>query len=566
MIVKHILGKEEKQRETEEKNSFLTANRLGDYIWLDEYPRSRYQGWFFAPKKYQGKKVYKVIEDIRPVDRSEVKKITNYFSKIVREGNNFKEIFSIDQEKHLLNYQLEKEQEIELILDVRDSYKNSYPDYQIEEIRDKILITVEVDGEIIYLSVAGAKNFEIIDEYFVRRYDLDEERKSPPFEKAVYKALRIKGSDIYFSVSNSKEEVLEKVEKLNLLKVDDKKEPLDFIAAKTGLENLLVENKRMYAGYPWFFQFWKRDEAVSLRGLNIVNEKVSRDLFWNLLKNEQDGIKKDNCVDGPGWIFKRAFLFLNSFNEKEEKKLSSYLEKAVDFNRKNPLITTGKKRTWMDSIERKGARIEVQALQLNMYKLGRLVDEKREEEYTRLEENLKREVRDIFWNGEVLADGYYVEENKVDRTIRPNIFLAYYIYPELLTKEEWIRCFRRALYVLWLDWGGLATIDKNSPKFNSYHSGEDSKSYHQGDSWYFINNLAAIAMNRLDSGKFSYEINKIITASRKDLMWKGAIANHSEISSAEEQRAQGAVSQAWSFATYIEAMYEILKIDNYSWF
>jgi glycogen debranching enzyme len=73
-------------------------------------------------------------------------------------------------------------------------------------------------------------------------------------------------------------------------------------------------------------------------------------------------------------------------------------------------------------------------------------------------------------------------------------------------------------------------------------------------------------MNRLDHGKFSYEINKIISASREDLMWKGTISNHSEISSAERQIAQGAVSQAWSFATYIEAMYEILKIDNYSWF
>jgi glycogen debranching enzyme len=495
-----------------------------------------------------------------------VKSITNYFSRASREGEKFRETFSIDQERHILNYKLEKKEEIELILDVRDSYKNSYPDYEIEEVEDKILITINVEGETFYLSVSGFERFKISDEYFVRKYELDQERKSPPFEKAVFKALKITGKNLFFSVSSSKKEVLNKTGDLDLLKIKSKKEPLDFIAAKTGLENLLVKEERIYAGYPWFFQFWKRDEAVSLGGLKIINEEAAKKVFWNLLKNKQDGIKEDNCIDGPGWIFKRAFLFLNDFDDKEEKKLASYLKKYIDFNKKDPLIKTEEKRTWMDSINRKGARIEVQALQLSMYKLGKLIDEKNSDNYRELEDMLKKKVREIFWNGEFLADGYYPEEDKIDRTIRPNIFLTYYIYPELLTKEEWVKCFRRALYVLWLDWGGLATIDRNNSKFYSTHTGEDSRSYHQGDSWYFVNNLAAVAMNRLDHGKFSYEINKIISASREDLMWKGTISNHSEISSAERQIAQGAVSQAWSFATYIEAMYEILKIDNYSWF
>jgi glycogen debranching enzyme len=186
----------------------------------------------------------------------------------------------------------------------------------------------------------------------------------------------------------------------------------------------------------------------------------------------------------------------------------------------------------------------MQALQLAIYNLAHKIT--REAKYKDMEKQLKNKVRFYFWNGKMLADG------KNDWAIRPDIFLTYYIYPALLKKSEWENCFETALKALWLDWGGLSTVDKNSPFYYAEHTGENPRSYHQGDSWFWINNIAAISMIRLNKKKYLSKIKKILEASTKDLLWYGAIGHSSELSSAEKFSPAGSISQAWSAATYIE--------------
>ncbi len=566
MKIKHILGEEVWEKEVEGERTFLLGNDIGDYIWMADEAESRYQGWFFSPEKEKGKKLYKVIEDIGPVDRKEVEIIGNHFKGVERKRGDLIEKFFIAENSHALLYELSSTETVELVLDMRESYSDSYPDYHIEEVEEGLLISSSKEGEELFLAIKGFESFEKIEKGIVRTYQFDKERSSPPFEKAVFSALEMTGRSFLFFASESREEALSEINKEHKFNfLEEKKEPIDFVSAETGLDNLLVDGRRVYAGFPWFFQFWERDEAIVLRGLNVIDEKRARSLFWSLLRGNRTGPKENHLADSAGWIFKRAFLFINSFNQQEERELVDSLRQEVDFNPDEILKVTGPKETWMDSLPRQGARIEIQSLQLSMYKLGRLIDEENEEKYTELEEKLKRRVRNIFWDGSILADGYFPETDYLDRTIRPNIFLAYYIYPELLSDEEWKICFRRSLHELWLDWGGLASISRENPRFNLKHTGENSQSYHQGDSWFFVNNLAAIAMHRLDEGKFSYEINKILEASRTDMMWNGAVGHHSEVSSAEELRAEGAISQAWSFSTYLEALHEIFKVKNFNW-
>ena len=106
--------------------------------------------------------------------------------------------------------------------------------------------------------------------------------------------------------------------------------------------------------------------------------------------------------------------------------------------------------------------------------------------FRHLEEKLKTSIKEKLWNKEFLYDGLN------DKTIRPNAFIAYYIYPNLLARKEWIKCFDAILNALWLGWGGVSTIDKKNHLFHKEHTGEDSKSYHNGDSWFWLNNLTAL--------------------------------------------------------------------------
>ena len=209
---------------------------------------------------------------------------------------------------------------------------------------------------------------------------------------------------------------------------------------------------------------------------------------------------------------------------------------------------------WMDSLDRTGAAIEIQSLRLNMYALAAdfADDKKQEEYYLSLESKLKRDVKKLFFDGKNFGDRFDTDKDKLDLTIRPNIFLAAYIYPGLLSKKEWSVCFAVALEKLWLDWGGLSTIDKNDPRFCGRDTGENPAAYHNGDSWFWINNIAAIAMARVDKKKFKNHIEKIFEASKNDILWNGAIGCAGEISSAAMYESAGCPNQAWSNATFLE--------------
>ena len=77
---------------------------------------------------------------------------------------------------------------------------------------------------------------------------------------------------------------------------------------------------------------------------------------------------------------------------------------------------------------------------------------------------MKEAVRSNFWDGEILVDRLGSLE------ARPNIFIAAYIYPELLSGPEWSDAFEHVLERIWLDWGGLSTVDVKSSNYVSSYS------------------------------------------------------------------------------------------------
>ena len=389
-----------------------------------------------------------------------------------------------------------------------------------------------------------------------------------------------------------------------------------YVNAANSLNKLAVNNKKhagILAGLPWFFQLWARDTLVSLKSFSKINKNIAQKILLNYLEMAGNDGRLPNLIgehnskslgsaDSIGWLFVRCTHLTEKINRDKEtinsiKKSMHWIkgsrmassEKIKDYiKRCNSLISRKENEyynllydvenaleksignllkshtkdnfefnemneTWMDTDfagdGRKGARIELQALRLGMYKLAFEVTQNHK--YKILENTLKLKAKGEFWNGKILADGLD------DWTIRPNMFIASYAYPELLSQKEWEACFENSLKLLWLDWGGLATIDKNNQLFTEYDTGENNKSYHRGDSWFYLNNLAAIQLNRINKIKFKKYVEKIINASTEDILWKGCIGCASEISSAKELSPTGCFSQAWSNAMYMEMIDEV---------
>ncbi|MBW2989660.1 hypothetical protein KY358_05075 [Candidatus Woesearchaeota archaeon] len=604
MEIEHSLDKMRMKKSIRGDAGFLLTNKRGGYLSLGI--KSRYGGLFFNVNN----RVLKIIEEIRISGKT--RGIKNSLWNIERKKGRITESFFMPLHNNSLVYELDKHTHIDLLLDIREPYDNSEwgRNYEVFVEDRKIIVKFTKkpdarDGEktgqegyTVYLVIEGddSLHYKKIGGWVKKDYDFDRKRASLPFERYVYDAMKLVSKKIVFSVSENKEAALKNAEmvlhslsklkemqkkyhdvnpKCSLKKIRDKEVRFAFRCAVNSLDGLLVETNGdtgIYAGLPWFFQVWSRDEAISLRAMMLEDEfSVSKKILLKQLKNigsegrlpNRPPPIKTGSADAIGWHNKRwgdlirilseKKLLQKYFNKGETEAISRRLEFSSKEEVKNyshgGLASNQGSETWMDSISREGCRIEIQALRLNTYSLlSKLTGNKL---YREMEADMKKKVREMFWNGDYLNDG------ADDSTIRPNIFIAAYIYPELLAKEEWEKCFKNILPKLWLSWGGLSTIEKKGPLFHNTYSGEDPKSYHSGDSWFWINNLAAIVLFRTDKKKFKDYINKIIKASSKEILWGDMVGHHAELSSAKGLRSEGCLCQAWSSAMYTELINEV---------
>ncbi len=566
-----------------DNTDFILSNNTGSYLFLSENPASRYQGFFFIDDF----RMFKTVENIELLRDDRISEIIYDSTGIKRKRKNISEGFFIYNNS--LIYELNKKSDVVIYLDVKESYDNDEWGrfYEISEERGKVIVkfTKKQGGKekfTVYIAIKLDRlNYKKTNEWIKREYKLDEKRNSPPSERHVYSPLRLSIKKMVVSCSRDKSRAVKesdfvyknykKLKKGGLFKPNQKIKNSElniaYNCARNSLNNLYISTdhtKGVFAGLPWFFQFWNRDEFISLKALiSIGKEKEAKDILLNQL----NGIKTNGrmlnrypdpvleAADAAGWLFLRILDLskMRRLSKKEKgvikEKLEFCIESLIRNYSQKGLIYCNKKESWMDTIDRRGFNIEIQALQLCMYRLLHSLNGGKFSKY--LEERMKRDVRKNFWNGKVLLD------NLGEKVIRPNVFIAAYAYPELLTKGEWIRCFERVLPSLWLDWGGLSSVDKESPLFISHHTGENNYSYHSGDSWFFLNNMAAVVMHRIDKFRFKDYIAKILEASTKEILWKGAIGGASELSSAKSLQSGGCPLQAWSLATYIELIEEI---------
>ena len=586
MKITHKLNSTALAKNIRKDINFLITNKIGGYCLLGDKPISRYQGVFLL----HNSDMYKIIEDIKLLNAGLIKEILNKFSSIERKKGKFREEFFMPYGYDALVYELNQPGETEITLDIRKSYGN--PElgriYNISKSKTGIIVNYKHEKTNMYLVIKSDSNdFKIIDEWIKREYNYDKERQTYPSEKYIYKALSIKAKKIVFAFFPAKKQAIEEAEyvfkNLERLKEHQKiyvsningKKPRDMerkMAKKCAISSLnklvvnLKNTRGIFAGLPWFFQFWSRDELISLKALLLNSqEREVKDILLKNLNAVKEGVlpnitmpnsSKSNA-DAIGWLFKRIQDSLFIFSEKEKAKIKTKLVAAINHINKNlikeDLVYNKAKQTWMDTEyqgdNREGFRIEIQVLFLNMLKLA--YELTRDEKYFKREIEIRNTIREKFWNGKILADGLD------DFTIRPNIFIAAYLYPELLSIKEWTICFENIIPKLWLAWGGFASIDKKHPLFCKDYTGEIKQSYHRGDSWFWANNLAALVLHRTNKRKFKNYIEKIIKASSKEILFSGAIGHSAELSSASAMKSQGCFAQAWSNAMFIELIDEI---------
>lgn len=323
-----------------------------------------------------------------------------------------------------------------------------------------------------------------------------------------------------------------------------------------------------YAGYPWFHQIWSRDELITALGLPPEEQiaMIRRYLTLPILHGELPTFagSGSTCADGVGWlallIREHGLVNLEESDRESARKLFVEAVRQLRAERQSPsgLIHSGWNATWMDTIGRTGYRIEIQAMySLVLQLLAELTNDSTESQRWHSEwQEAMHAIRHRYYSDGYLVDGF--EENQeVDPRKRPNVFLAYLLQPDLLNQSEWESCMEVVAAACATTWGGLTSLERVDSAFQPVSTGQDNRSYHNGDSWFFVNNLAALAMWRCNQQKFSVQIEELITSSTSEVLWQNILGCAGEIASASDGTSWGCGVQGFSGGGYVAALAEI---------
>ncbi len=390
------------------------------------------------------------------------------------------------------------------------------------------------------------------------KYSLDK-RRGEKEEWWLYYLGDFKGEiKVPFNFNDKKKEYFSKREIINSYFSKGKTNNYLRLAFKISCRNLLDKQ----VGRPWFFQEWKRDYLISFNAFYYLNEItfIKHKVFYyiSLLKEYIKNHKLFH-IDEIGLLLKKTKDFWFLFDENEKEYIINNL---LDLHYTAPIYNE-KGESWMDSIDREGISIEIQALFYEGFELLKEYDN----EFKYLQQKIEKVVNEMLFHDYIL-DGLERYE------IRPNYILAYYFSPKLAEKIGFDKYFFNNLEQLWLEWGGISSLSKYCPLFYKKHTGINSKSYHNGDSWYFINNITGTILlkflekynnkNKKNNKKEKIEekIFKLLNSSIRDILLLYIPSGHSEISSSFEQESLGCFDQLWSNATFIEFVIHYLKQYN----
>ncbi|MFT4308584.1 MAG: amylo-alpha-1,6-glucosidase [Candidatus Woesearchaeota archaeon] len=343
------------------------------------------------------------------------------------------------------------------------------------------------------------------------------------------------------------------------------------IAATEQLEGSVLTRgsaKHVLAGFPWFFQEWSRDTAMSIGGMRSILSTSERiNILLRLarsLHESEASIQSDptslRTADAMGLVMWR--LSEEELSPQKRKTIAKILEDhlhALDTRIQDGLLTSGERETWMDTMPgwRAGACIEIQALYARM--LGFAFTLTGYNHYADQRARFIERVRHSF----IGEDGRIIDHRDPDGVpftyATNNAFLAYVVEPELFEEGTWVWTFDEWLTRLSTPEqpGIIFSLEERSPLFRPYHEGASDASYHRGDSWLFMNHLTALALHRLDRERYQDRVEAIIEAAVRDSLELGAFLGLSEVSSAHSQDSNGCWAQTWSAATLLELFDEL---------
>ncbi len=435
------------------------------------------------------------------------------------------------------------------------------------------------------------------DNEYLREMERGYEYKEDLFQPGIFSLNMTPGEEIIFSVGTSETEPHElakffNTEFKNRKTIKNFESSLDIAA-----EQFISKTKKgteITAGFHWFGR-WGRDTFISLPGLTLSRNQpeVCKDAFDTMLQDLQDGLLTNigvgeearyNSADASLWFFwalqeyaehtgKSSELWL-SYGDKMKEILSCYKE-GTHYNihmKENGLLWGGQEDvalTWMDAMvdgkpvtPRAGHAVDLNALWYNAICFSlELAKEANDKDFVKewkaIPVKIKSTFKELFYSKEkgYLAD--FINEQKVDWSIRPNqVFAISLPYP--LIEGSAAKSVLEVVKEYLLTPRGLRTLAQTDSNYKGIYRGDQKERdymYHQGIVWPWLLGHFCEAIVKIHGDKGLSLVKKIYKGF-EDAIFEYGVGSVAEIYDGEApHKAVGTISQAWSVA-------ELLRIKE----
>ncbi|GAB4372353.1 MAG: hypothetical protein Kow0042_15630 [Calditrichia bacterium] len=373
--------------------------------------------------------------------------------------------------------------------------------------------------------------------------------------------------------------------------------------AVISLDDLVNEQrgKGIWAGLPWFNNYWGRDSFISFSGALLCTGQfeTAREVlqafsqfqnsdkaspFYGRIPNRVT-LKEIiyNTADGTPWFVKACDDYLRySGDQRFMEEMFPVIHRAVEGALLHHVdaegfLSHGDAETWMDAVggdgpwsPRGNRAVEIQALWYEQLIISRrwavqlgFADLARK--WTPIIENLQKNFSKRFWNEEKKWLFDHLNENsQPDLQVRPNQIFAVTVPRRPLIDETKTRSvISTVVQNLTFPWG-VGSLWQHDPNFHPYHHYAPlyvpDAAYHNGVVWTWLSGplLKALFPFEADLG---YELLK---NEAYQILNKDAVGGYSELLEAWPRKGEkfprwsGTVSQAWSLAEFIRNIHQDL--------
>ncbi|MFD1871276.1 amylo-alpha-1,6-glucosidase [Hymenobacter bucti] len=352
----------------------------------------------------------------------------------------------------------------------------------------------------------------------------------------------------------------------------------------------------IYAGLPWFNEYWGRDEFIALPGAVLVTGQFATarrmlvsfaqfqqtdpaSKYYGRVPNIVNPSKIDyHTTDGtPRFVLALRAYVQYSGDLDLGRELYPAVRASIEGALQNWVDDRGyllheDNETWMDARDAhhvaytpRGTRAnDIQALWYQQLLAGAyfaayMHDSVNQAKWTQLAEQVKQHFGQDYRQPthDYLADRLD-PQGRPDFTLRPNQLFALDLVADPAFTRQVLRKTWQALVYPW----GVATLDQHDPQFHPYHLAPDyhkDAAYHRGTIWPWLNGIAIQRM--LEAGQVETAYQLFANANRQALTL-GVVGGLGENLDAYPRPGQawpkltGAYLQAWSNAEQLRVWYQ----------